>query len=218
MTHLKKAVAVFIDSPDEARANHEVQTVFREFAEHHKLAIVGFFAIERENVSKSIKHVVEMCGADAAQVIIVDEPRTLAIVHQELMNLLLLLSSRKGAIGFLALNLLMDATLLGALSELLRAGRLAENELRSQKIKKSLHLKKRKGMVLGGRKYGSAGQESTIVRQIKELYADGVSLQKICDLLAHHNIKTMQNKKWHPTTVKRIVERGEKVKKAAPKT
>ncbi len=85
-----------------------------------------------------------------------------------------------------------------------------EKKQRSKRIKNSLQLITKKGRTLGGRKYGSIPEEARIIRQILQLDKEGKSLEAICLMLTANNIKTLQNKKWYPTTVKRLIERHKK--------
>jgi site-specific DNA recombinase len=49
--------------------------------------------------------------------------------------------------------------------------------------------------------------ESGAIAFIKQLKLDGLSLQAIADHLNLENIKTKRDGKWHPTTVKNVLER-----------
>jgi hypothetical protein len=88
-----------------------------------------------------------------------------------------------------------------------------EHEERSSKIKQSLNLVKQSGRKLGGKPFGVTASELTIIQQILNLYKNGYGLKKICDLLESNNIKTVANKRWYPTTIKRIIERTKSLKK-----
>lgn len=204
------AVALFIATDSlVSGTDEEKQAALRDFAAKNTLTIVLFLAAERTNISQGIKHALDSCSALCATSVIFDEPATLSLPQRELVEIFgMLLASRVG-IRFAKDGSIIDQPMLKMMLELMTASMTAESELRSQKIKRSLMIKKRKGIQLGGRKFGMESGEDHIIGQILKLHADGLSLQKICELLALSDIKTVQKKRWHPTTVKRIVERAQ---------
>jgi DNA invertase Pin-like site-specific DNA recombinase len=207
----KNAVALFIATENtDAFAYQDKQTFIRDFALLHDIRIVGFLAIERFGIQNGITHAIELCSIHSARTLIIDDLRTFSLSHKDLVKLLGMLVSGNITIRFVSSNSILDHMVLNTMHHILMTSARMDNEIRSQKIKKSLVLKKRKGAKLGGRKFGSDTRETYVIHQILKLHSQGTSLLKICDLLAKNGIKTTQNKKWHPTTVKRILERMRK--------
>lgn len=195
----------------------EKQNLCRDFAARHNLVIVGFFAIAHD-AARQVSHAVRYCLQSAIDALIIDEPETIALAQNHLRKIIEDLVAANVELGFISHDLMVPSATINVFFRLLIASNKADRIERSTIIKKSLLKKKQRGIPLGGRKFGAVEQESAIVRQILKLHAEGLSLQKICDLLAHHDIKTIHNKKWYPTTVKRIIERAQKAhQKPSPK-
>lgn len=206
---LSHAIALFIAANQtDSVTDQERQTLLRDFANRHQMTIVGFLATERSKLGSGIRHAISLCITNQASHIIIDDVTTLSLPPKDLTEVVGMLILAGVAVIFLADGSVLDSPTLKTLHHLLSLSVLADNEARSQRIKKSLLIKKRKGAKLGGRKFGLASSESYVINQIMELRARGVSLQIICDMLEQNDIKTIQNKKWHPTTVKRIIERA----------
>lgn len=199
----KSAVALFIAS----ESSFDRQNLIREYATKSDLTIISFLAMDQTNIVSGMNHAIDLCIKSQASYIIVDEPAALAIPLKELINVIDRLANEAIHLSFAIMGLRIDTNSLMAFRAMIMASQTADNQLRSAKIKKSLLQKKRKGLILGGRKFGREANELKIINQILNFHTSGYTLQKICDLLTQSDIKTVQNKKWHPTTIKRILER-----------
>jgi DNA invertase Pin-like site-specific DNA recombinase len=199
MLHSSNAIALF------SFADHNKQSLFRDFASAHKLTIVGFFALQKSS-TQALSDALSYCLRSDAQFLLIDEPKTLALAPQAMQQFLEELREKDISLGFITWNCLFDKNTLLVFVELLYVSQEAESKLRSQRIKKALKSKKRKGHTIGGKKFGRNKEQAAIIEQIVQLYKDGLSLQKICALLTQQDIRTEQNKSWHPTTIKRIID------------
>lgn len=197
----RNAVALF------SGADVDLQTFMRDFAKTHDFVLLGFFAIEADALEAALLHAFSMSKNAKLSVIIFDEYNTLHLPIKKLMEFFSALLEAHVEIIFAKDNFRLTRDTIALFLQLLKQSDHVDAKMRSTRIKKSLLQKKRKGAVLGGRKFGSAHHESLVVKQIFSLRKQGKSLQEICELLAAHQIKTTKGKAWHPTTVKRILER-----------
>jgi DNA invertase Pin-like site-specific DNA recombinase len=186
----------------------ERQTIIRNYAAAQSITIVGFWAVEKSKLSSGLKHALNSLKHNHANIIIFDEISTLRLSHNDLAEFLQLLLIHGINIIFAKEDSLVGSSTINTLSQLLINSLQTDKEQRSQKIKKSLQMKKQKGELLGGRKFGSQPNESYVIKQIMKLREQGISLKTICQMLIQNDIKTAQNKTWHPTTVKRILDRA----------
>lgn len=205
---IQKAVAIFVSNSKEGMPSDEQkQTILREFALQRQIAIVSFLAMDGENTSAGIRHALSLCEAEFATCIVCDEPATFALLPEELGEILDTVARRGWSLLFADSGAIFDRKIADSMRTILRMSNWLLNQSRSKKIKSSLMLRKRRGIRLGGKKFGISSSEQTIIKQIQKLHEKGLSLQKICALLSANDIKTTNNKTWHPTTVKRILER-----------
>jgi DNA invertase Pin-like site-specific DNA recombinase len=202
------AVALFAADQSGLGTTEDRQTMIRRFADLYNHVIVSFLVVEKNTMSAGIKHALYLCKTHQADMLIIDEYKTLSLPHKDLHKTLEDLVLENIKLAFAADGLVMEQNTLLGMHHLMSASMACDYEMRSIKIKKSLKSRKQKGMKLGGKQFGAASHESKIIHQILKLHNDGFSLQKICDLLFVNNIKTVLNGKWHPTTVKRIIERS----------
>lgn len=211
MTHA--AVALLSAGENNLGIAHDKQTLIRKFAEHHHLSMVGFLVVEPGSVTTALNHALSLCSVHQARVIVVDQYSTLFLLPKDLKKTLALLVEQKITLAYAHDGCILSEEALNGVYHLLSASIVCEQEHRSSRIKKSLLAIKKKGRHLGGKAFGGSSQELTVIKQIVKLHEDGFSLQKICDLLLVNNIKTVSNKRWHPTTVKRILERAKGLEK-----
>lgn len=205
----KNAIAIFVSSRIRDTCSiEEKQTIIRNYAAAQSITIVGFCAVDKGKLPLGLKHACWALKNNHAKIIIFDEISTLKLSHHELTEFLNLLSADRMSIIFAKETILLESSAIASLNQILINCLHAEKEQRSQKIKKSLQMKKRKGELLGGRKFGSQPSEFHVIKQIINLREQGISLKTICQMLAQNDIKTAQNKTWHPTTVKRILDRA----------
>lgn len=208
MANFDKAIAVFIASrPHNGESDAYKQMILRAVAEKYRITIVAFMAIPKTSLLKHLQHALMPLKSSAAHTIIIDEAPTLFLPPADLRIILHLLAAHKARLIIANTGTNFEPEHLEALSLFLGVSSSAEGAQRGKKIKKSLLRKKREGLVLGGKRFGIDDSEQAIVKQIFDLRASGKSLQKICDLLAANDIKSVRHKKWHPTTLKRIIER-----------
>lgn len=202
----KNAIALFMSAG--IVGDQEKQTRMRDFALRQDLTVVGFFSIEKNKILEGIRHALTLCSRNRATSLIMDELATFFLPPRELLEVLRTMESSGITIMFAQENFHLDHKTLNIIWRFLHLSQNALREQRSEKIKKSL--KKKGAVVFGGRKFGAIASESYVIKQITHLREQGKSFQMICEMLENNHIKTAQNKKWHPTTVKRILERAQK--------
>jgi len=204
----KNAIALLAAETDFNGFSKDPQAIIREFAHGHGYVIVSFLMVEEDAVSTGLNHALSLCAHHQARVIIIDEPATLALPKKELLTFLLSMAEHGLSLIFASSGATIGSEVLYLMYQLFYGSTLCDHKLHSHNIKKSLKSLKQKGVKLGGKPFGAATHESKIIQQILKLHNEGASLQKICDLLRINNIQTVLNKKWHPTTIKRIIERN----------
>ncbi len=205
----KNVVILFVNQTiSYESAKQDQYTYLSSLARDQGLVITGCFAVPEEQFVLGFSHAMTSCLKHQAKILMLDQASSLFFNYQELSEALNSLTTHN--ISLMLGDFLISPNYLAVFLTMLRASAGAEKKARSGRIKNSLHLLSKKGVALGGRKYGSNPEEARIIRQILELHKDGKSLEDICLMLAVNNIKTLQNKKWYPTTVKRLIERHKK--------
>lgn len=200
-----RAVALFkISSP----SSNDIQENIRDFAQEHNIDIIVFIGVHDNGELSSLLHAQSLVVANKVSMILIDSYKTIAVSLKYGADFWA--NCHKYAISLVSIedNITLSPAIMGIFNKILLSNMAKEHEERSCKIKRSLLLSKQKGVKLGGRSFGCSSQELNIIQQISKLHKSGFSLKKICDLLSINNIKTVANKKWHPTTVKRIIERA----------
>lgn len=201
-----KAIALFTKAPGKHSDTENEQALLRSCAEKSHLKIVAFVAMPRARAERLFQ-AIEFCKSYKAQRIIMDAMDTLYMPAEPLLSFIALLIHNKIDLIDASTGAFFLAPQLESLRALLETSALALKAFRGKNIKKSLHLKKRAGAKLGARKYGESPDELAVLKQVIELHDKGLSLQKICTILGSTDIRSVRNKKWHPTTVKRIIDR-----------
>ncbi len=212
-----QGIALLISEGSDTALNLQRQNDMRDFASARDIAIVGFLAIDHQNLLSGIKHAIRMCLDHKASHIIIDELETLSLPQKDLTDALRLLVFGNVDLVFARDGTVLNCITLTMMHQLLLLSLRAENQIRSRQIKNALLKKKQKGVVLGSRKFGALASESYIIRQMMNLREQGHSLQMICDSLENNQIDSLKKKKWHPTTVKRILDRVHKPSRSSKK-
>lgn len=204
----QNAIALFLARPSKQDPCHAAtkQDLLRFCAEKAHLHIVAFVAIPKISLERFYQSL-DLAAGYKAQAIIIDEASTLFLPPKELPKFIRFLSERKLILIIATTGAIFLKEHLESLCLLLNASNKALNEQRGRNIKNALKQKKAQGLKIGGKRFGENEDESAIIKQIIDLYNTGKSLQNICDLLVANDIKSARAKIWHPTTVKRIIER-----------
>jgi DNA invertase Pin-like site-specific DNA recombinase len=189
------------------------QEHIREFAEVHNLNIIAFYGVNDGGALAALLHAESILISEKAKMILIDAYKTIAVPIKDLQRAFDIWAKYEISLACVQDNIVLNHVFITSFKQILLASVAKEHEERSAKIKQSLKVVKQSGVKLGGKRFGISAKELTIIQQILKLYEMGFSLKKICDLLASNNIKTATNKRWHPTTVKRIVERTKVLKK-----
>ena len=204
-----KTVALFISSePHDEENDATKQALLRECAIKLSLTIVSFVALPKTSLFELLSQALSICKSNDAALLI-DEQRTFFLSHRELENFLKVLDEYKISIIAARSGLILKPEYIALFINFLQLSAQAEHAQHSKSIKRSLKLKKRQGVKLGGKKFA----EDEIIKQIVELYKLGTSLQEICNILCANDVKSAYNKKWYPTTIKRIIIRETKKSK-----
>lgn len=180
-----------------------IQDVIRAYASDHDLDIVGFYVV-LDDIERGLSEALHAAESKKAGHIILSSAQTLELVPEILISVIDRLIEQKVYLSFASDDVRYDAKSLSVLKKLLNASKTAVYHARSHRIKSGLKNKR----PATTRKFGIGEDEQCIIRQIFDLHEQGQSLQRICELLAMGDVKTVQNKKWHPTTIKRILDRA----------
>lgn len=203
----QKAVALFTNKAYATYSDTEnQQMILRSCAAASNLLIVAFVAMPKASPERLIQ-ALELCKNYEAQTIMLDAMDTLFMPTEALISFIASLIEKKISLIDASTRAFFLASQLLSLEALLRTSIWAVKEMRGKNIKKALRLKKRIGEKLGAKKYGQSPEELAVIKHIIELYDAGLSLQKICTILSSTDIPSVRHKKWHPTTIKRIIER-----------
>jgi len=211
MSEKQKAVALFASAlPKKVLDIDHKQDLLRACAEKSHFTIVAFIAMRRASFER-LSQAVELCRSYQAHALIIDEFATLCVPPKQLLTLIELINEH----GISLIDANTGASFLYAhqlsLKGLFYTSNEAEKTFQGTRIKRALRKRKRQGIRLGARKFGEQDHEALAIKQIVELYDSGLSLQKICNVLRSNHIKSVRNKNWHPTTIKRILERENKM-------
>lgn len=208
-TPKEKVVILFLTSETEEGLLAKQERYLKLSALAHGLGfgIAGVFAVPESQCKLGFSHAIAACIAHNAKTLLLDQINSLALGYDELAQAFKMLFKNDITLR-LSDSLVVTSAHVQFIVDLLEANTQAERKARSGRIKNSLEKLSKKGIVLGGRKYGSTPEEARIIRQILKLDSEGKSLEEICQLLDKNNIKTARNKKWYPTTVKRLIERN----------
>lgn len=169
--------------------------------------ISAFLAVEKAALKESLQHALERAQKEKVNLVLFDSSETLYVSTADLAQFFSTCLKEELSLYFADNGLLWSKAHVGQILNMLTSSLEVDSRLRSERVKGSLKALKARGLRLGGKRFGDRPEDRRIVQQVLGLHKDGLSLQKICSMLALSDIKTVQNKKWHPTTVKRIIER-----------
>lgn len=204
----ERAVALMVGEQNNLAVAQERQAFIRAYADACHIEIASFSVFERKDMKEGFLHAVNLCASHRVSMIIIDSFENMFMPVRDLEQIFKRLIEYNITLSAANDNVVLGFDELLAFSILLKACLDCEHETKSNLIKKSLKAIQKKGKKLGGIAFGAKPSEGVIIRQIIKLYEDGFSLQKICNLLESNNIKTVAGKTWHPTTVKRIIDRN----------
>lgn len=203
----QKAVAIFIASGSHEEENDAAkQVVLRECAMKLCLTIVSFVAIPRASLFERLGQALGICKSNGASALLIDEKKTFFLSHRELKDFFRILFEQKISVVAARSGAILTPDQLACCADFLQLSAQAEHEQHGKSIKRSLRLKKRQGIKLGGKKFA----DTEIIKQIVDLHKIGKSLHEICIILSANDVKSTHNKKWYPTTIKRIIDRENK--------
>lgn len=203
----KNCIALFtVSKPHDEKSDAHKQDLLRACALKLQCSIVAFLAIPEAARLKHLQHALSLITKLDVSVIIIESASTLALPSLDLEQIFDFLAAHEISLAP-ADAACLDAEHLKMMLGFLKMSREAEKKLHAKRIKKSLLAQKKLGKKLGAKNFGEREDEKIIINQILELYSQGMNLPKICELLSVKNIKSMHQKKWHPTTLKRIIER-----------
>jgi|GEM_PF-2031283 len=207
-TQFLQGVALFVVEDQTSVLDQAKQSAIRDFARHHNMSLVGFLAADRQNLGAGVQHALNLCLKNKALHLIVDEISTIALPFNDLINIFNILVSDNITVVFVHNDFQLTPSALGVFHQLLALSADADSKIRSHRIKTALQKKKRKGAKLGSRRFGFLAHESYVINQMVKLREQGLSLETICTMLTDNQIDSTKRKKWHPTTVKRILDRA----------
>lgn len=179
----------------------------KAWSEAQAYRVVGLFAVSHDQFALAWAQALEACQANHAQALMIDSPVSLALLSTDFSKSCQYLANQQIKLIFADTKLIFEPAHLDGLGLIFDTLSKFEKSQQSSRIKRSLQKLTAKGQTLGGRKFGSRAHEERVVRQVLQLYHQGFSLQAICQKLHDNNIKTVNDKQWHPTTLKRIIER-----------
>lgn len=207
---LQKKVVILFITPETEEGSQTKQERYQKLSSRARemgFIVAGVFAVPLSQCNLGFSHAVASCLAHGAKILFLESAHSLALGFEELAQALRVLVHNHITL-MVGDTSVVTSDYLKIFLDVLEANAQAERNNRSGRIKNSLLQLAKKGVVLGGRKYGSTPEEARIIRQILKLNNEGKSLEEICQLLDKNNIKTARNKKWYPTTVKRLIERN----------
>lgn len=211
MWQREKNKAVILFEAEESEKEHEANEIYRrlwEYAQEHEMSIVGSFAAAKGEFFLAFSHAIKACSKNDATILLLDTLLSFQFSYKELSAALKMIADT--TITLMVDGFCLDPKTSSVFLSMLNAAAKVEKEQHSSRIKNSLQLLSKKGKSLGARKYGSVPEEARIIRQIIGLNKQGKSLDEICRLLENNNIKTTQDKRWYPTTIKRLIDRHKK--------
>jgi len=205
----RKVVGIFLASKVQDKRADLQQALLRECATKYCLNIVSFVALPKTSLFEGLKQIIGIASSKNAHAFLIDEKDTLFLSGVELKNFFELLYKHKISIIAARSGLILGPHHVAVFADFLQTSAQAEHERHGQVIKRSLRLKKRQGIKLGGKKFA----EAEIIEQIMDLHRQKKSLHEICVILTMNDVKSTHNKKWYATTIKRIIDRENKINK-----
>lgn len=181
---------------------------------HHVLSregrLIGLFA-EKGNMTLSRRPAlfaaISQIAKEQANFFILPRISELKLPPKDLASVFGELLKAKASIHFLDEDLDLKPSDISTFYLLLKNAVDCKTAVQSEKIKKSLNARRRGGFILGCPPFGKSEKGKQVLQEIVQMRRSGFTLRQICETLNRFGAKSAQAKQWHPSTIKRLLDR-----------
>jgi DNA invertase Pin-like site-specific DNA recombinase len=164
---------------------------------------------EMESGRKGLRAMLSDVERHAVSAVVVESFESFADPHVKMIEAFKSLKDGQARVYVLNENKVVGADQIDLLMRALAMAREYDQKLNAVRIKRGLQHASLSGKAIGRKPFESEGTNSEIFNNVLEMRKRGLSLRDICKALNSARVETSGHKTWHPTTVKRMLERAE---------
>lgn len=141
--------------------------------------------------------------------VVIESFESFADPHIKMLEAFDCLRDSKTRVYVLNENRVIEPEHLDLIARALSMARRYDQQLNAVRIKRGLQHASLSGRPIGRRPFEFADSNSEIFHNVQEMRRRGLSLRDICKALNSAGVETSSQKTWHPTTIKRMIERAQ---------
>ena len=163
---------------------------------------------EIEGNRLGLKAMLEAVQKQTLRSVVVDSFSSFADPQRQMLQTFECLLRHDVKIFILDENKTLERDQIGYIVKALQMANGFDKKLSAIRIKRGLQHASLSGKPIGRRPFEKHENNSEIFTNILEMRKRGLSLRDICKALNSAGVKTSSHRSWHPTTVKRMLERA----------
>jgi DNA invertase Pin-like site-specific DNA recombinase len=141
--------------------------------------------------------------------VVVDSFESFADPHSKMLEAFECLKESNARIYLLSENRLIETESIDLIVRALSIARQYDQQLNAVRIKRGLQHASLSGKPIGRRPFEFVDANNQIFHNVQEMRRRGLSLRDICKALNSAGVETSSQKTWHPTTIKRMLQRAQ---------
>lgn len=141
--------------------------------------------------------------------VVVEAFESFADPHIKMIETFKCLKEQNARIYVLDENKMIEAEQIDFVMRALAIARRFDQKLNAARIKRGLQHASLSGRPVGRKPFEHEDAHSEIFNNVQQMRKRGLSLRDICKALNSAGVETSSQKTWHPTTIKRMLERAQ---------
>lgn len=163
---------------------------------------------ELEGSRKGLRAMLNDLSLNRAGALVVESFESFADPHAKMLDAFRCVTASNARICLLNENRILEAEQVDLVVRALTMAREFDQRLNGARIKRGLQHASLSGKPIGRRPFEFDEANHEVLNDVQAMRQRGLSLRDICKALNSAGIKTSSEKTWHPTTIKRMLERS----------
>lgn len=163
---------------------------------------------ELESGRKGLRAMLSDLQNNRASALVVESFESFADPHAKMLEAFRSMKEVKARICLLNENRIIEPENIDLVVRALSMAREFDQRLNAARIKRGLQHASLSGKAIGRRPFEYEEGNAEILSDVRAMRERGLSLRDICKALNSAKVETSSQKSWHPTTIKRMLERA----------
>lgn len=171
------------------------------------MAVYADVRRELEGNRKGMAAMLNDLNENRASALVVESLESFADPYAKMLEAFRCVKTSNARICLLNENRILEADQVDLVVRALTMAREFDQKLNGARIKRGLQHASLSGKPIGRRPFEFDESNLEVLNDVKQMRQRGLSLRDICRALNSAGIGTSSKKTWHPTTIKRMLER-----------